>query len=90
MRDEYFVERNNSQVSYPAALTMIRPQHDSGGVTEHRGFTEATDRYTTSYRELSCASSRSTLPYSFPSRDATLLLRHITYVMVVAKHVCQT
>ncbi|KOX67306.1 hypothetical protein WN51_09881 [Melipona quadrifasciata] len=31
-----------------AALTMIRPQHDGGGVTGHRGFTEATDRYTTS------------------------------------------
>lgn len=32
----------------PAALTMIRLQHDGGGVTEHQGFTEATDRYTTS------------------------------------------
>nr|KAF7420260.1 hypothetical protein H0235_010557 [Vespula pensylvanica] len=25
-----------------AALTMIRPQHDGGGVTEQQGFTEAT------------------------------------------------
>lgn len=48
--ETYIVERDGSQVSYPAALTMIRPQHDGGGVTEHRGFTEATDRYTTSYR----------------------------------------
>lgn len=32
-----------------AALTMIRPQHDGGGVTEQQGFTEATLRYTTFY-----------------------------------------
>jgi len=72
---------------YPAALTMIRPQHDSGGITEHRGFTEATNRYTTSYPELSCCLSRSTLPYSFPSGDAMLLLR-LRYVTTVAKITC--
>ena len=48
-----------------AALTMIRPRHDGGGVTGHQGFTEATDRYTTSLSHGFLArftSVRSTLP----------------------------
>lgn len=51
-----------------AALTMIRPQHDGGGVTEQQGFTEATLRYTTFYPgfSLALARVRSTLPVSFP------------------------
>lgn len=51
-----------------AALTMIRPRHDGGGVTGHQGFTEATDRYTTSLSHGFLArftSVRSTLPPPF-------------------------
>ena len=58
---------------HPAALTMIRPQHDSGGVTEHRGFTEATDRYTTSNPELSCFLSLDPLCHALFFREMLLL-----------------
>ncbi|KAG7188699.1 hypothetical protein KM043_008321 [Ampulex compressa] len=51
---EPYMESNVS----PAALSMIRLQHDGGGVTRHQGFTEATDRYTTSYPEHSFALPR--------------------------------
>lgn len=75
----------------PAALTMIRMQHDGGGVTGHQGFTEATDRYTTSPSPrvlVRFTSVRSTLPrlHFFLRGDPSLLLQWpATYVAPVCK-----